>query len=394
VKIPSPGPIALLAAGVLVLSSPRVHAQSPAATDSSAADSAIASMPATAPATAPATGPDFPRGKISGYAFGDVFWNAGGDPRHAYSAAGADSGRANLDASGRPITRDLDGVQIRRVYFQLDNDLSIRVSTRFRLEADSRSLTSDGRIGVFVKSAWVLAKSVYPRTDASFGLIDTPTFSTTEELWGYRAVERTLADFRGIASSSDLGVGLRGFADADHRLGYWLVLGNGSGQRPEDNRDKRAYLAVPVHVGDLRLEPYADYENGPSGTDRATYKLMAAYEPPHAVLGVEALDCVNHRATGGNVEPAGLSAFARWSRDPAFGAFARVDLWRPDRRAANRVDSRLWIAGLDWQPMKDVHVMPNFELQEYLARGAAVAPPWHDLQARITLYYRYSRPQS
>ena len=106
------------------------------------------------------------------------------------------------------------------------------------------------------------------------------------------------------------------------------------------------------------------------------------------------MDRVAHRATGGNAEPAGASLFARWSSRPTLGAFARVDVWQPDRRADDRVDSRLWIAGLDWQPLKDVHVVPNVEVQEYLAKGVAIAPAQHDVQARVTFYYRYSRPQS
>jgi hypothetical protein len=38
--------------------------------------------------------------------------------------------------------------------------------------------------------------------------------------------------------------------------------------------------------------------------------------------------------------------------------------------------------------------MPNIEAMEYIDKGTAVAPGQHDLQARITFYYRYSRPQS
>jgi hypothetical protein len=41
-------------------------------------------------------------------------------------------------------------------------------------------------------------------------------------------------------------------------------------------------------------------------------------------------------------------------------------------RAANRVDSDLYIAGLDWEPLKDVHLMPNVEATQYHARGTAV----------------------
>ena len=83
------------------------------------------------------TPPDFPRGKISGYIFGDYYYNAVGDPTHHYNAAASDSDKTNIDSSiGKQIGKDLNGVQIRRVYFQLDNDLSIKYSTRLRLEID------------------------------------------------------------------------------------------------------------------------------------------------------------------------------------------------------------------------------------------------------------------
>src|SRR5437867_7447101 len=112
------------------------------------------------------TPPDFPRGRISGYVFGDYYYNLVGDPNHRYSAAGSDSDKVSIDnSSAQQIGKDLNGIQIRRVYFQLDNDLSIKYSTRFRLEADSKSLTSDAKIGVAVRNAYLQVKSVYPRAD-------------------------------------------------------------------------------------------------------------------------------------------------------------------------------------------------------------------------------------
>ena len=120
---------------------------------------------AQAPAVTP-TPPDFPRGRISGQVFADFYYNLVGNPVHGY-VAGADTNLAGIDgatnAAGGPrnIGKDLSGVLIRRIYFQADNDLSIRYATRFRLEADSRSLTSDGKLGVAVKAMYLQAKSVY-----------------------------------------------------------------------------------------------------------------------------------------------------------------------------------------------------------------------------------------
>jgi hypothetical protein len=341
------------------------------------------------------TPPDFPRGRISGYVFGDYYDNLAGDPTHHYNAAGSDSDKVNIDnaTAAQQIGKDLNGFQIRRLYFQLDNDLSVKYSTRFRLEAESKSLTSDGKIGVAVRVAHLQVKEVYPRADMLVGVLTTPIWENPEDFWQYRSIEKTIADFRGLGSSADEGLELKGFADGDHRLGYTAMVGNGIGNKPEDNRYKKAMLAVPIHVGDLRLEPFADYENGPSGTDRATYKGFAGYEFKKAAVGAEVVDRVNHRPAG-NQEPFGFSLFARATQTATLAGFVRFDLWQPDRRADNRVDSQLWIAGIDWQPFPDVHLMPNVEATQFDAKGTAVAPAHHDLQARVTFYYRFSRPQS
>jgi hypothetical protein len=347
----------------------------------------------------PPTGPDFPRGRISGYMFGDLYYNTVGDPNHVYDASGNDLGKVNIDNVPKPITEGLNGFQLRRIYFQLDNDLSIRFATRFRLEADSKSLTSDGKLGVNVKAAYLQAKSVLPRNDFYFGMMPTPTFENSEAFWGYRSIEKTIADFRGVAPSADLGIELKGFADFNHHYGYAAMVGNGAGQKPESNRYKRYYFTLPLRFSDLRVEPYIDYENvhlnTPGNYDRATYKVFAGYEFKRMALGVEALTQTLHQPAGGNMEPRGLSVFGRGTLTPTIAAYGRFDQWVPDHNAANRIDSQLWIAGFDWQPFHDVHVEPNIEATQYHKVGnPANFPAHHDFQARITFYYLFSRPQS
>jgi len=378
---------------------------SPGAADTPA-DSAARAAPVMIPITAlPQAQPDFPRGRISGYMFGDLYYNLAGDPRHLYDSKGVDQGQANIDGK-KNIGRDLTGVQFRRVYFQLDNDLTARVATRFRLEVDGKELTSGGKLGVFVKNAYLQVKSVIPRGDVLFGELSTPTFESSEAFWQYRPIEKTVADFWGVRNSSDVGLQLRGWLDGDHHVGYNAMMGDGNGQKPESDRFKTVYLGAPLRWGDLRLEPYVDYQAvrvnaGKAATsdtvvnnDQATYKMFAGYEFRRCALGVEALSRVSHQAGKPNQEPRAFSLFARATFHPLLAGFARVDEWRTDQRVANRVDTRLWIAGLDWQPVKDLHVMPNVEATQYLRRGTATVPAHHDLQARITLYYLFSRPQS
>ena len=345
------------------------------------------------------TEPDFPRGRISGYLFGDYYYNVTGDPVHTYNASGVDAARPNIDgataANGAPnlTGKDLSGFQIRRIYFQADNDLSIKFATRFRLEADSKALTSDGKIGVYVKAAYLQAKSIYPGGSLFFGMLPTPIFETAEELWGYRSLEKTIADFRGIASSADVGAEVKGSIDSGKKIQYAAMIGDGTGQKPETNRYKRAYLALPMRPNDMVvLEPYVDYEAGPKGEEHATYKALAGLDVRRGTLGIEVVDRINHVPGAPTTEPFGISAYARGKVNPKLGWVARYDRWQPNTRLANRIDSDLYIGGLDWEPFKDVHFMPNVEATQYRAQGTAVAPRHHDLQARITVYYRWSKP--
>ena len=351
------------------------------------------------------TEPDFPRGRISGYMFGDLYYNLVGDPRHLYNAAGADQGQVNIDGK-KTIGKDLNGAQLRRVYFQLDNDLTVRYSTRFRLEMDGKELTSGGKLGVFVKNAYVQAKSVLPRTDVYFGELTTPTFENAEAFWQYRPIEKMVTDFLGLRPSSDLGLEVKGFADPDHHFGYTAMVGNGPGQKPETDRFKTWYLSLPIRYGDLRVEPYVDYQpvrvnpnltavsDTTAKADQAMYKLFAGYEFRRCALGVEAFSRLTHGGAKPNVELHGISVFARGTIKPTLSAFARFDGIQTDKNKSNRVDFQLWMAGLDWKPIGDIHVMPNIEATQYPRVGTGAPPAHHDLQARITFYYLFSRPQS
>jgi hypothetical protein len=389
------------------LASPNAFA-APGDPDSSAADTSGSSTLSPEQLVIPQTPPDFPRVRLSGEFFLDYYYNASGDPHHGYNAAGADSGNVYIDGV-RPITKDLNGVQVRRVYFTFDDDLTPKFGARFRLEADSKSLTSDGKIGVLVKNAFAQIKNLYAGRDSfQLGLIPTPTFENSEIFWQYRSLEKTIADFRGLASSTDLGVALKGYVDPNYHFGYSLMLGTGTGQKPETDRNKRIYFALPLRTGQLRFEPYYDYQTvrvtpAAINNDQAMYKLFAGYELKHTGIGAEALARVLHKGAAATQEQRGLSVFVRQIVDPKLSAVVRFDNWIPDRRAPNRVDQQLYIGALDWQPFKDVHsastlellhIEPTVEWLKYSAKGSAVAPAHDDVQARVTFYYRFNKPLS
>jgi hypothetical protein len=238
-----------------------------------------------------------------------------------------------------------------------------------------------------------MVKNMIPRGSFLVGVLGTPIWETSEAAWGYRSIEKTIADFRGLGSSADIGLQMKGYADDAHKIGYNLMVGNGLGQKPETNRYKKVYFGVPLRPNsDLTIEPYVDYEWAPGGSDKATYKLFVGYAMRRLSLGAEAVDRVNHSASGGNSEPFGLSFFGTYQARENVKLFARYDRFQPNTRAADRIDADLYIAGLDWSPYKDVFIMPNVMTTQYRARGTADAPPHHDMQARLTFYVKFSKP--
>ena len=69
--------------------------------------------------------PPPPKGKFSGYMFGDYYYNV----------------------QQRDTTKkDLNGFQFRRIYFTYDYAISPKFDSRFRLEADQAALSSNGRL--------------------------------------------------------------------------------------------------------------------------------------------------------------------------------------------------------------------------------------------------------
>lgn len=340
-------------------------------------------------AQAQQTPPDYPRIKLSGLFFGDLYYNLNGNPNHVYNAAGADAGKPYIDTAG-PITQDLNGMQLRRIYLQVDDDFSARYTMRVRFETDGQALTSNTKLASFTKNFYLQAKSLYPRGDALIGISNTPTFENEENFWGYRSVEKVQTDFHAVAPSSDGGLALRGYVDPNHMIGYWGMVGNGTGQRNETNRYKRAYLAIPLQWSDAHLEPYVDWEGGTDGHQAALYKVFGGYEFKRFGVGGSWSDYQVHSVPPAvYAEQTGYSIFARGKATASMNAYARWDYWDPNKRAQNRVTNNLWIAGIDWSPVKDVHLEPNLEGDMYHGHGVApagVPPAWHSLQARLTVY--------
>ena len=262
-----------------------------------------------------------------------VLHNVTGDPIHLTDhAARTPQRKVNIDGSRRSRSRrDLNGVQIRRIYFQLDNDLSIQYSTRLRLEADSKRAHL-GRQDRRAASRPLTSRRArcYPRGDVFAGHAHHADVGDVEELWGYRSIEKTIADFRGlglVGRPRGRGQGLRRSPITTSATPRWSATASASGRgQPLQARLRRACRSTSATLWVEAVRRLRE-RRALVRPARPT-SCSVGYESQHSVVGLEIVDRVQASPRRQHRSRAGASVFARWSRDPQFGAFARFDFWQ------------------------------------------------------------------
>lgn len=166
------------------------------------------------------------QGKFSGLVFGDYFYKVQGDSS------------ANIGEYAA-YSKDFQAFDIRRMMFIYEHSISEKFSAGFSLEGSGKFL-QNGRFSVIVKTAFLEWKNIFSSNNLYVGYFPTPAFvwGMSEKLWSYRSVEKTISDFRGLTLPVDLGIGLRGSFDTKMHYGYSLMIGNGGGLKPENNKFK------------------------------------------------------------------------------------------------------------------------------------------------------------
>ncbi len=181
-----------------------------------------------------------------------------------------------------------------------------------------------------------------------------------------------------IGSSADIGAGLKGKSG---KLGYHLMVGNGPGQKPENDNGKKFYGQVSFKASDaLQLVGYADFNMQPQDKNQLTVKGFAGLKQEKLSAGLEGFMRVNKKAAGDDdVTITGVSAFGSLGLAEQLKGFGRVDMLNND---ATDTTDLLLIAGVDHAPAKNVHLMPNVYVQ--LPDGSDP-----NIQARVTFYYKF-----
>jgi len=160
------------------------------------------------------------------------------------------------------------------------------------------------------------------------------------------------------------------------------MLGNGPGQKPEEDHGKKFYGSLSFNASDrLVFEGYADFNMKPATQNELTVKVFAGLQSERLDAGVEVFSRTNAKkaAAGEDVTISGLSAFASLPLGASLKGFGRVDAISNDSKDTTEL---LVIAGLDHMPAKSVHLMPNVVV-------ALPDGPDPHIQARLTFYYKF-----
>jgi hypothetical protein len=327
-------------------------------------------------------------GKISGQVFGDYFFKVSGDS----------SGFAGQYASYR---KSFQAFEFRRVALRYDHIFSNDFSGQISVESTDKVVTS-GNYGFSVKTAYIEWRNLIPQAGITAGMSSTPTFVLAEGMWNYRAIEKNIFDFRGLGSSVDLGISVKGTFDKKTNYGYFVMIANGTGQKLENNKYKRYYASLYAKpVKGLIVEGYSDFEPNAGDKNKITVRGFAGYQGSSFAFGVEAFQKTQKKAflDSLDVVPLGVSAFV-WvnlikktthpENRQILNAFARFDYFDPDSKVSDAGYRENFItAGIDYMPVKDVHIMPNIWVTSYTDKSSANLKKDANVIARLTFNYIY-----
>jgi hypothetical protein len=353
------------------------------------------------------------QGKFGGYMFADYYYNVSRDASFG-TAAPANSALS----SNSPGATAMQAFQMRRVYFTYDNDISDQFTARFRLEVDQAANASNGKIGSFVKDAYLKWKNIFSGSDLIFGIQPPPAYEVSEAAWGYRSLEKTIMDLRGIVASRDQGISLHGKVTDDGMINYWVMFANNSGNTPETDKYKRYYAHIQLKpTTNLQATLYFDYKDAINITDSyhagqtldntaTTVAAFLGYSAPFQYsFGVEGfLSAISNGLKDTSAKAystkntLGVSVFGSYNILPELAAVARYDRYTPSTdnkgtdpayvgsAASSNANRDYIIVGLSYKADKNVSIIPNILYETYdVPKGAKSIDA--SLTARLTLYY-------
>ncbi|HZY35408.1 MAG TPA: hypothetical protein VFE53_02095 [Mucilaginibacter sp.] len=391
-----------------------------------------------------------PQRRLWGYTFGDFYYDA-----HSPATTVAQGKENNY----YQVPTYRNAFQFRRLYLGYDYEISKKFKAEVLLATEPTANTNavsttvpvavqngdnlvDSHMAFWIKNFNIRVRDLWNGTDFVIGELSTPGFalnepgtnaptSLSETTWGYRSVERTITDFH-KNNSYDVGAALQGtFDPTTKNFGYVLMASNNSTSNllNAGNANTGFYK---IFYGDLwgkfaDNHLYADFYFHTARTAPATsaiggqsntmYKLFIAYLSKPFNIGIEPYtqtftNGVTNKTTN-TVESPTVNAFSVWVRgalSPTWNYFAKYDTYNPytdfsnmDAYSVNTnygaydpyTKEHFLTFGLDYNPTKNVHFMPNIWYIQYVDLNdpsvSGYVPNNHTLVYRMTFFFTFGK---
>jgi hypothetical protein len=298
---------------------------------------------------------------------------------------------------------DQHGLWFRRLYLTYDHTFTPKLSTRFRLEANSNGKLQGGLLTPYIKDAY-LRWNAFGRQALTLGIQPSLSFEFVETVWGLRHIEKTPLDLYRWDSSRDTGVTLSGPLNETQTLKYAVQYGNESGNNGETDKFKgyRATARYETNPG-LTVEAMVAQFERDKDADRTTAQLFAAYRGKRARAGAQ-YSFQKRRAAAGataaDIEMTIYSAFGVFDlKRGKSSAFVRVDRYADPCADCSGIDYlpidtkeafTTTIAGVEWFVTPAVRFSPNVEWVTYSTpSGAGASTPKDDTALRLTFFWTW-----
>lgn len=200
--------------------------------------------------------------------------------------------------------------------------------------------------------------------DVNFGLIATNQFKIQEDNWGYRYHEKSLQDEFGFNSSADLGVSVAyQFSEV---ISADVILANGEGYKKLQNDSVfRTGFGVTLNpVRKLTGRVYYDFSS--KEHTQSSLATFIGYEADQFRLGAEYNKQFNWRFQE-DQDWSGVSFYATYHLAKKVKLFARYDKLYSNTLVGETEawnlsnDGQVFIAGLEFAPVKGVKLAPRYK---------------------------------
>ncbi len=287
---------------------------------------------------------------------------------------------------------DRNAFELRRVNLGAEHKFSRYVTAVAEIEANEAG--AGGTYGLSLRQANVEIRNILPQMRVVMGLSPTPAVVTSERIWGYRSLQTMPLEYYGMAPAVDNGIAVKGKIDPHGIVAYHVMVGNGSGTMRETNSTQKIYASLGLTpVAGFTLEGYADFESETSDRYRASFKGLVGLEETGYAVALEGIYRINHHTLTPfyDQSPFAVSLYGWVEADTDIRLVFRGDYYDDDQnKPGSGLRSFEATIGVDYIPVKGVHVIPNIGYGTYTNKNSAVPKSDDAITLRLTAAFSFT----